>query len=129
MRRAGLATLLIGAIALPVVALAQEAPTGYPGQSNLVPPGMPTPTTAFELGARVDDPLAMYLSDIFTIPADLAGVPAVSVPCGTDGNGLPVGLQITGKVLDEATVLRVAHAFEQDLGERFVPPLVANLRQ
>ena len=88
-----------------------------------------SPTTAFELGARVDDPLAMYLSDIFTIPADLAGVPAVSVPCGTDGNGLPVGLQITGKVLDEATVLRVAHAFEQDLGERFVPPLVANLRQ
>src|SRR5207248_10921928 len=69
-----------------------------------------SPTTAFELRARVDDPLAMYLSDIFTIPADLAGVPAVSVPCGTDGNGLPVGLQITGKVLDEATVLRVAHA-------------------
>ena len=86
-----------------------------------------SPTTAFELGARVDDPLAMYLSDIFTIPADLAGVPAISVPCGTDANGLPVGLQITGKVLDEATVLRVAHAFEQDLGERFVPPIVREL--
>jgi aspartyl-tRNA(Asn)/glutamyl-tRNA(Gln) amidotransferase subunit A len=86
-----------------------------------------SPTTAFRIGERVDDPLAMYLSDIFTIPADLAGVPAISVPCGTDDQGLPVGLQLTGKVLDEATVLRVAHAFEQDLGRAFVPPLVAEL--
>jgi aspartyl-tRNA(Asn)/glutamyl-tRNA(Gln) amidotransferase subunit A len=88
-----------------------------------------SPTTAFELGARVDDPLAMYLSDVFTIPADLAGVPAISVPCGTDGKGLPVGLQITGKVLDESTVLRVANAFERDLGSAFVPPLIARLRE
>jgi aspartyl-tRNA(Asn)/glutamyl-tRNA(Gln) amidotransferase subunit A len=88
-----------------------------------------SPTTAFELGARVDDPLAMYLSDVFTIPADLAGVPAISVPCGADGKGLPVGLQITGKVLDESTVLRVANAFERDLGSAFVPPLVARLRE
>ena len=86
-----------------------------------------SPTTAFELGARVDDPLAMYLSDVFTIPADLAGVPAISVPCGVDGNGLPVGLQFTGKILDEPTVLRVADAFERDLGESFVPPLVRDL--
>jgi aspartyl-tRNA(Asn)/glutamyl-tRNA(Gln) amidotransferase subunit A len=67
----------------------------------------------------------MYLSDIFTIPADLAGVPAISVPCGMDDGGLPVGLQLTGKALDEPTVLRVAHAFEQDLGRAFVPPLVS----
>ena len=86
-----------------------------------------SPTTALELGARVDDPLAMYLSDVFTIPADLAGVPAISVPCGTDDKGLPVGLQITGKVLDEPTVLRMANAFEHDLGRAFVPPLVAEL--
>src|SRR5213078_3779912 len=60
-----------------------------------------SPTVAFKLGERVDDPLAMYLSDVFTIPADLAGVPAISVPCGTDRSGLPIGLQFTGKVLDE----------------------------
>jgi aspartyl-tRNA(Asn)/glutamyl-tRNA(Gln) amidotransferase subunit A len=86
-----------------------------------------SPTTAFKIGEKVDDPLAMYLSDIFTIPADLAGVPAISVPCGTDDAGLPVGLQFTGKVLDEATVFRVANAFEQDLGRAFVPPIVQNL--
>jgi aspartyl-tRNA(Asn)/glutamyl-tRNA(Gln) amidotransferase subunit A len=86
-----------------------------------------SPTTAFRIGEKVDDPLAMYLSDIFTIPADLAGVPAISVPCGTDDKGLPVGLQLTGKVLDEPTVLRAAHAFERDLGRAFVPPLVAGL--
>ena len=86
-----------------------------------------SPTTAFRIGEKVDDPLAMYLSDIFTIPADLAGVPAISVPCGTDDAGLPVGLQLTGKVLDEATILRAANAFEQDLGRAFVPPLVAGL--
>ena len=57
-----------------------------------------SPTTAFELGARVDDPLAMYLSDVFTIPADLAGTPAVSIPCGL-ADGLPVGFQLMGKLL------------------------------
>jgi len=83
-----------------------------------------SPTTAFRIGERTDDPVAMYLSDIFTIPADLAGVPAISVPCGVDGAGLPIGLQFTGKVLDEATVLRAAFAFEQDLGWRARPPLL-----
>src|SRR5204862_4150457 len=73
-----------------------------------------SPTTAFRIGERTDDPVAMYLSDIFTIPANLAGVPAISVPCGTDEEGLPIGLQLTGKVLDEATVLRSAQAFEHD---------------
>ncbi|MBI4260201.1 MAG: Asp-tRNA(Asn)/Glu-tRNA(Gln) amidotransferase subunit GatA [Actinobacteria bacterium] len=83
-----------------------------------------SPTTAFRLGERTDDPMAMYLSDVFTIPANLAGVPAISVPCGVDERGLPVGLQLTGKVLDEATVLRAAHAFEQDLGWTTRPPLL-----
>jgi aspartyl-tRNA(Asn)/glutamyl-tRNA(Gln) amidotransferase subunit A len=83
-----------------------------------------SPTTAFPLGAKVDDPLAMYLNDIFTIPANLAGIPAVSLPCGLDGDGRPVGLQIMGPALDESTVLRAGHAFEQDLGLDAVPALV-----
>ena len=86
-----------------------------------------SPTTAFRIGERADDPVAMYLSDIFTIPADLAGVPAISVPCGVDGSGLPIGLQLTGNVLDEATMFRAAYAFEQDLGWRGRPALLAGL--
>jgi aspartyl-tRNA(Asn)/glutamyl-tRNA(Gln) amidotransferase subunit A len=83
-----------------------------------------SPTTAFRLGEKAEDPLSMYLSDIFTIPANLAGVPAISVPCGLDDAGLPIGLQLIGKVLDEATVLRSAYAFEQDLALKARPPLV-----
>lgn len=71
-----------------------------------------TPTTAFKAGKRADDPLQMYLSDICTIPANLAGLPAMSVPCGFD-NGLPMGMQIIGKPFDETTMLRVAYAYEQ----------------
>lgn len=74
--------------------------------------GPTAPTTAFKLGSQVDNPLTMYLNDILTIPVSLAGVPAISVPCGF-ANGMPVGMQIIGKAFDEATVLRVAHAFEQ----------------
>ncbi|GAA3410917.1 Asp-tRNA(Asn)/Glu-tRNA(Gln) amidotransferase subunit GatA [Paenibacillus hodogayensis] len=74
--------------------------------------GPTAPTTAFKIGEQLDNPLTMYLNDILTIPANLAGVPAISVPCGLT-DGLPVGLQIIGKALDETTVLRVAHAFEQ----------------
>jgi aspartyl-tRNA(Asn)/glutamyl-tRNA(Gln) amidotransferase subunit A len=84
-----------------------------------------SPTTAFRIGERADDPVAMYLSDIFTIPADLAGVPAISVPCGLDEAGLPIGLQFTAKALDEPAVLRAAYAFEQDLGWRERPPILA----
>ncbi|WP_322924906.1 Asp-tRNA(Asn)/Glu-tRNA(Gln) amidotransferase subunit GatA [Paenibacillus campi] len=74
--------------------------------------GPAAPTTAFKLGSQVDDPLTMYLNDILTIPVSLAGVPAISVPCGFV-DGMPVGMQIIGKAFDEQTVLRVAHAFEQ----------------
>ncbi|OAB30987.1 aspartyl/glutamyl-tRNA amidotransferase subunit A [Paenibacillus macquariensis subsp. defensor] len=74
--------------------------------------GPTAPTTAFKLGSQVDNPLTMYLNDILTIPVSLAGVPAVSIPCGFS-DGLPVGMQIIGKSFDESTVLRVAHAFEQ----------------
>ncbi|MFD2702753.1 Asp-tRNA(Asn)/Glu-tRNA(Gln) amidotransferase subunit GatA [Paenibacillus shunpengii] len=74
--------------------------------------GPTAPTTAFKLGSQVDNPLTMYLNDILTIPVSLAGVPAISIPCGF-ADGMPVGMQIIGKAFDEATVLRVAHAFEQ----------------
>lgn len=74
--------------------------------------GPTAPTTAFRIGEQVGDPLTMYLNDILTIPVSLAGVPAVSIPCGL-ADGLPVGLQIIGKAFDESTVLRAAHAFEQ----------------
>jgi aspartyl-tRNA(Asn)/glutamyl-tRNA(Gln) amidotransferase subunit A len=71
-----------------------------------------SPNVAFELGAKTQDPLAMYLNDLFTIPTSLAGLPGISVPAGF-ANDLPVGLQIIGKALDEATILRIAHAYEQ----------------
>jgi len=73
-----------------------------------------SPTAAFRLGEKVDDPLAMYLADIYTVTADLAGIPGISVPCGETRQKLPIGLQILGKHFDEATVLRVAHAYEQE---------------
>jgi aspartyl-tRNA(Asn)/glutamyl-tRNA(Gln) amidotransferase subunit A len=72
-----------------------------------------TPTTAFLAGARSDRPIAMYRSDCFTVGASLAGLPAVSVPCGTDGNGLPIGLQIIGPRFGEGLILRVAECVER----------------
>jgi aspartyl-tRNA(Asn)/glutamyl-tRNA(Gln) amidotransferase subunit A len=71
--------------------------------------------------------MAMYLNDIFTIPANLAGVPAISIPCGFDGAGLPVGIQLTAPVLEESRLFRAAHALESDLGLDLRPPLVAAL--
>ncbi len=77
----------------------------------LVTPTSPTP--AFKIGEKTDDPLQMYLSDIFTIPTNLAGLPAISLPCGLNKNGLPMGLQLIGDYFDEGKILQVAHAFEQ----------------
>jgi len=74
-----------------------------------------TPTAAFKLGEKTDDPLAMYLADIYTVVGDLVGVPGISVPCGQTKSGLPIGFQILGKHFDEATVLRLAHAVEHGL--------------
>lgn len=73
-----------------------------------------SPTPAFNIGEKTGDPLSMYLSDIFTIPANLAGLPGISVPCGFSRGGLPIGLQILGKHFDEETILRVAYTFEQN---------------
>jgi aspartyl-tRNA(Asn)/glutamyl-tRNA(Gln) amidotransferase subunit A len=70
------------------------------------------PTTAFAIGDKITDPLEMYLSDIFTISVNLAGLPGVSLPCGFDRSGMPIGLQIVGRPFDELTVLQVAHAYE-----------------
>jgi aspartyl-tRNA(Asn)/glutamyl-tRNA(Gln) amidotransferase subunit A len=72
-----------------------------------------SPTAAFRLGEKSNDPLAMYLADIYTVTADLAGIPGISVPCGQNKEKLPIGLQILGKHFDESTILRVAHAYEQ----------------
>jgi aspartyl-tRNA(Asn)/glutamyl-tRNA(Gln) amidotransferase subunit A len=75
-----------------------------------------SPTVAFPIGARVDDPLAMYLSDVCTIPVNVAGLPGISIPCGFDGQGLPVGLQLIGRAFDEATLFRAAWAYEDATG-------------
>jgi aspartyl-tRNA(Asn)/glutamyl-tRNA(Gln) amidotransferase subunit A len=72
-----------------------------------------SPTAAFRLGEKSNDPLAMYLADIYTVTADLAGIPGISIPCGETKDKLPIGLQILGKHFDESTILRVAHAHQQ----------------
>jgi aspartyl-tRNA(Asn)/glutamyl-tRNA(Gln) amidotransferase subunit A len=75
--------------------------------------GPVAPSAAFRLGEKVADPLSMYLSDAFTIPSSLAGLPGISVPCGFTAGRLPVGLQLVGRPFDEETVIRAAHAYEQ----------------
>jgi len=71
------------------------------------------PSAAFAFGAKSDDPIAMYLNDVFTVPSSLAGLPAMSVPAGLDGSGLPLGLQVIGKPLDEEGVLNAGFALER----------------
>jgi aspartyl-tRNA(Asn)/glutamyl-tRNA(Gln) amidotransferase subunit A len=78
----------------------------------LVAPTAPTP--AFKLGEKTEDPLAMYLNDVFTIPQPLAGVPALSVPCGFSTDGLPIGLQLIGRPFDEATLFQLGAAYEAE---------------
>ncbi len=75
--------------------------------------GPTSPSTAFPIGAKADDPVQMYLNDIFTIPAPLAGLPGLSIPCGFDRKGLPVGLQIMGNYFSEAKMLGAAHRYQQ----------------
>jgi len=72
-----------------------------------------SPTAAFRLGEKSNDPLSMYLADIYTVTADLAGIPGISLPCGETKEKLPIGLQILGRHFDESTILRIAHAYEQ----------------
>ncbi|MFQ6021376.1 MAG: Asp-tRNA(Asn)/Glu-tRNA(Gln) amidotransferase subunit GatA [Acidiferrobacterales bacterium] len=75
--------------------------------------GPTTPTTAFKIGAKIDDPVAMYLNDIYTIPANLAGLPGLSIPVGFDKAGHPIGLHVIGRYFDEARILNVAHCYQQ----------------
>lgn len=86
--------------------------------------GPTTPTTAFRIGEMTEDPLTMYLNDILTIPVNLAGVPAISVPCGFSG-GLPVGLQLIGKPFGEAELLKAAHAYQQSTDHHLKRPQLA----
>jgi aspartyl-tRNA(Asn)/glutamyl-tRNA(Gln) amidotransferase subunit A len=85
-----------------------------------------SPTVAFKIGAKVDDPLAMYLNDACTLPVNIAGLPGISVPAGL-ADGLPVGLQVIGRAFDEATVLRVADAYERAAGFADLRPPTARV--
>ena len=71
------------------------------------------PTTAYKIGSMISDPLQMYLQDACTVPLNLAGLPGISLPCGFSSQGMPIGLQIIGKALDEATIIRAAYTYEQ----------------
>ncbi|HZH26668.1 MAG TPA: Asp-tRNA(Asn)/Glu-tRNA(Gln) amidotransferase subunit GatA [Azospirillaceae bacterium] len=83
------------------------------------------PSTAFGIGEKMDDPISMYLNDVFTVPANLAGLPGISVPAGLGGDGLPLGLQVIGKPFDEETVFKVAEVLERSAGFDVVPPFRA----
>jgi len=97
----------------------QELDTALEAADVLVTPT--TPSAAFRIGEKMDDPLAMYLSDIFTTPASLVGLPAVAVPSGMDEQGLPLSLQVMGRPFGEATVFRACRAFEREVGWAVVP--------
>jgi aspartyl-tRNA(Asn)/glutamyl-tRNA(Gln) amidotransferase subunit A len=92
--------------------IAQDFTEAFKGVDIIITPT--APTAAFLLGEKADKPLAMYLSDVFTITASLAGLPALSVPCGFTAEGLPIGMQLVGRPFDEALMLRVAHMFERE---------------
>ena len=77
-----------------------------------------TPSSAFKIGEKKDDPVSMYLNDIFTVPVNLAGLPAISIPAGHDAAGYPLGLQLIGKALDEQKILNIGYAFEKNCGYR-----------
>ena len=101
----------------------RELETAFAACDILVAPT--TPTTAFRLGEKLDDPLAMYLADIFTVTANLAGLPALSLPCGFSSAGLPIGCQIMGRHFEEATILSAAATLEASLGAMEGAPALA----
>ena len=84
-----------------------------------------TPTPAFRLGEKTDDPIQMYLADVFTVSANLAGTPAISLPCGFSRDRLPIGVQLIGRMFDEATLLRAADAYQRDTSWHLEAPPIA----
>ena len=82
------------------------------------------PTTALKIGENLNDPLKMYLGDIYTVSVNLAGLPSIVVPCGFDREGLPVGLQITGKAFSENTLMNVAYSFQQETDFHLKKPVI-----
>ena len=86
--------------------------------------GPTAPTTAYKIGEKADDPLAMYLGDIYTVSANIAGLPGLVIPCGFDGSGLPVGMQLIGKPFDESSLLRAGFTFEQNTGYHKLRPRI-----
>jgi aspartyl-tRNA(Asn)/glutamyl-tRNA(Gln) amidotransferase subunit A len=95
--------------------IARDFEQAFRDVDAIITPTSPTP--AFRLGEKIEDPLAMYLADVFTVTANLAGIPAISVPCGTTSEGLPIGLQILARHFDEAMALRVGHVVEHELAK------------
>jgi aspartyl-tRNA(Asn)/glutamyl-tRNA(Gln) amidotransferase subunit A len=73
-----------------------------------------SPTPAFKFGEKSDDPISMYLSDVYTISTNLAGLPGISVPCGFSSTGLPIGVQLIGKAFEESSLLQIAHAYDRE---------------
>jgi aspartyl-tRNA(Asn)/glutamyl-tRNA(Gln) amidotransferase subunit A len=102
--------------------LRQDYATAFEAADVIAMPTTPTP--AFKLGEKTSDPLQMYLADIFTVSANLAGVPAISVPCGFSAERLPIGLQLTGRMFDETTLLRAADTYQRDTDHHHRSPLV-----
>ena len=86
------------------------------------------PSAAFAVGEKTDDPIAMYLNDVFTVPVNLAGLPGISVPAGLSTEGLPLGLQVIGRAFDEAMVLRVGEVLERAANFTHPPTFVAGGR-
>ena len=113
---------------LPAVCCALRSPPPAPGPAAIEHRSAPTaeryiaPTTAFNLGEKLDDPVAMYLNDIYTISANLAGICGISVPVGNDKLGLPVGVQLMGAAFSEQTILDVALALEKEVNFDVCPP-------
>jgi aspartyl-tRNA(Asn)/glutamyl-tRNA(Gln) amidotransferase subunit A len=103
--------------------IARDFASAFAKVDCILTPTAPSP--AFAIGEKSDDPIAMYLNDVFTVPANLAGLPAISVPAGLSGDGLPLGLQITGRAFDEETVLRAAKVLESAASFRHMPSFVA----
>lgn len=85
--------------------------------------GPTAPTTAYPIGSRSGDPISMYMGDVYTVPVNIAGIPALSINCGFDADGLPIGMQLIGPAFSEATILRAASAYEQSAGMNRLPPL------